>query len=130
MSKWIMFFALALIFNVAMGMSFVFANNSMWDFITLEIDYDPSRVAEDSHVVPYIIISDFEVSVGHSIYSNGTRHGGPLPEVIPNYPYMLFWVCMVGNFVIIVLALILYEVNFSRLLKKMENRIAKGRETS
>ena len=131
MSKWIVFFALALIFNVTVGVSFVLANNSMWDFITSEIGYDPSRIADDSnHVVPYIIISDFEVSVGHSIYFNGTRHGGPLPEVIPNYPYMLFWVCMVGNFVIIVLALVVYEVNFGRLLKKMENKISKSRATS
>ena len=131
MSKWIVFFALALIFNVTVGVSFVLANNSMWDFITSEIDYDPSRITDDSyHLVPYIIISDFEVSAGHLIYSDGVINLGPLPTVVPNYPYMLFWVCMIGNFVIIVLALVLYEVNFGRLLKKMENRISKSRETS
>ena len=130
MSKWIVFFALTLIFNVTVGVSFVLANNSMWDFITSEIGYDPSRIADDSnHVVPYIIISDFEVSVGHSIYSNGAFNPGPLPTVIPNYPYMLFWVCMIGNLVLLVLALVLYEVNFARLLKKMESRILKSRET-
>ena len=128
MSKWIVFFALALIFNVVMGVIFVLANDSMWDFIITEIGYDPSRIAENSnHIVPYIIISCFEVSVGHSIYFNGTMHGGPLPEVIPNYPYMLFWVSMIGNLGILVLALVLYEVNFGRLLKKMENRISRSR---
>ena len=130
MSKWIVFFAFALIFNVTVSVSFVLVNDSMWDFITSEIGYDPSRVAEDSHVEPYIIISGFEVSVGHSIYSDGVINLGPLPTVVPNYPYMLFWVCMIGNFVIIVLALVLYEVNFGRLLKRMENRISKSRETS
>ncbi len=130
MSKWIVFFALALIFNVTMGVSFVLANNSMWVSIIAEIDYDPSQVAEDSHVVPYIIISDFEVSVGQAIYSNGAFNPGPLPTVVPNYPYMLFWVCMVGNLVLLVLALVLYELNFNRLLKQMENRISRSRETS
>lgn len=110
MSKWIMFFALALIFNVIMGVSFVLANNSMWDFITSEIDYDPSRIAEDSyHLVPYIIISGFEVSVGHEIYSDGVFNLGPLPAVIPNYPYILFWVSMIGNFVFVALALVLHK---------------------
>ena len=130
MSKWIVFFALAFIFNVLMGVSFVFANNSTWDFIITEIDYDPSKIGDNSlQVVPYIIISDFEVSVGHSIYFNGTIGNlGPLPKVIPNYPYILFWICMVGNFFIIILTLAVYEVNFSRLLKKMENRISNIRD--
>ena len=130
MSKWIMFFVLALVFNVAMSVSFVLTHDSMWASIIAEIDYDPSKVAEGSHVEPYIIISGFEVSVGHSIHSNGVFNPGPLPTVVPNYPYMLFWVCIIGNFIIIVLALILYEVNSGRLLKKMENRISKSRVTS
>ena len=123
MSKWVVFFAVALIFNVVMGAGFVLANDSMWDFIISEIDYDPSQMAEDSHVVPYIIISGFEVSVGDEIYSNGAFNLGPLPTVIPNYPYILFWVSMIGNLVIIGLAFLIYAANFGRLLKKMENRI-------
>ena len=130
MSKWIVFFVFALIFNVTVGVSFVLAHDSMWDFIITEIDYDPSRVAEGSHVEPYVIISGFEVSVGHFIHSNGVFSSGGLPEVIPNYPYMLFWVCMIGNFAIIVLALVLYEVDFGKLSKKMEKRILKSRETA
>jgi uncharacterized membrane protein len=130
MSKWYVLFGLALTFNLLMGVSFVLANNSMWDFIITEIDYDPSQVPDSNHVMPYIIISGFEVSVGHSVYSDGVFNLGPLPTVIPNYPYMLFWVCVVGNLVLLVLALVFYEVNFGRLLKTMENRISKSRETS
>ena len=114
MSKWVVLFALALIFNVIMGVSFVLANNSMWDFITSEIDYDPSQVADSNHLVPYIIISGFEVSVGHSIHSDGAFNPGPLPTVIPNYPYILFWVLMIGNLVFAALALVLHKTQTRR----------------
>lgn len=109
MSKWVVFFALALIFNVTVGVGFVLANNSMWDSITSEIDYDPSQVADSNHVVPYIIFSGFEVSVGHSVYSDGVFNLGPLPTVVLNYPYLLFWVSMIGNLGFIALALILHK---------------------
>jgi len=132
MSKWIVFIVLALIFNVVMGVVFVLANNSLWDFIKAEIDHAPPPIDEGLHqVVPYIHISGFEVGISHHIYINGTIGNlGPLPTVVPNYPYMLFWVCMAGNFVILVLALVFYEVNFGRLFRKMAERIKRSREPS
>jgi len=130
MSKWIVFIVLALIFNVVMSVGIVLANDTMWDSIITELDYNPSSLRDSYHLVPYFYISGFEVSVGLWIYSNGTINLGPLPTVVPNYPYMLFWVCMAGNFVILVLALVFYEVNFRRLFKKMEERILRSREPS
>jgi hypothetical protein len=111
MSKWIVFIVLALIFNVVMGVVFVLANNSLWDFIMTEIDHAPPPIDEGLYqVVPYIHISGFEVSLSHHIYINGTIGNlGPLPAVVPNYPYMLFWVCIIGNFIFVALALVLHK---------------------
>ena len=130
MSKWILFFVLALIFNVTMGVGYFLASNNLYDYLNTRMS-DVRYTEQGLYVIPYTRITGLQVEVGLDVYENGqVVNLGTLLRVVPNYPYILFWVSMIGNFVIIVLALIVYEVNFGRLLKKMENKISRSRATS
>jgi len=62
------------------------------------------------YVVPYVHFSGFQVNISHDIYENGqVVNLGPLPTVIPNYPYILFWVSIIGNLVFIAAAFFLHK---------------------
>ena len=136
MSKWIVFIALVLVFNVVMSVGFVWANNLVWDFFKVELETnDTAHVSLEGdlyEVVPIFWFSGSSISIGQTIIVNEgeTVHGGPLPRTIPNYPFMLFWVCMLGNLCFTALALVLHKTRLSTLLGRMENRTAKNRETS
>jgi len=112
MSKWHVFVALVLVFNVLMGVVLVWTNNFMWDSINAEIEYTPlppSMVGDVNQMVYSISYSGFTVTVSSRLFVNGEYTPSPLlyPLIIPNYPYILFWVCMLGNLGFIALALVL-----------------------
>ena len=113
-----------------MGVGYVVASGNLYDYLETEMN-DVGYTEQGLYVIPHIRITGFQVEISHTYYENGQGVNlGPLPTVVPNYPYILFWMSMIGNLVIIGLALLIYEVNFGRLLKKMEKRISKSRETS
>jgi hypothetical protein len=111
MSKWHVFVALVVIFNVLIGVAFVFSNIYMWDYLNTEINEMGGNKGQGNFVIPYIQDFGLQVSIGHEFWAdNGTAINlGPIPTVIPNYPFILFLVSMLGNFVFITLALVLHK---------------------
>ena len=113
MSKWIVFVAWVLAFNIVMGVGFVWANNCIWDFVRSEVsNHQAAYLGEDGdlyQVVAEVGFSGSLVGVGQTIIVNEgeTVHGGPLPKTIQNYPYTLFWFYMIGNLSFFALAFVL-----------------------
>jgi hypothetical protein len=120
MFKWIAFIALVLVFNVIMGVGFVWANNLVWDFFKAELETnDTAHVSLEGdlyEVVPIFWFSGSSISIGQTIIVNEgeTIHGGPLPRTIPDYPYMLFWVLMFGNLMLMGVAFVLWKTDRGR----------------
>ena len=108
-SKWYVLFGLALIFNVLMGVGYVVASGSLYDYLETGMN-NVGYTEQGLYVIPHIRITGFQVEISHTYYDNGqVVNLGPLPSVVPNYPYLLFWVCVIGNLVFIALALILHK---------------------
>jgi hypothetical protein len=124
-SKRRVFVVLIVIFNVLVGVAFVSSNIYMWNYLDTTINEVGGNKGQGNFVIPYIEVSGLQVTVGHEFWSdNGTLVNlGPLPKSVPNYPFILFWVGMVGNLVFIAFALVLYKTGLSTWLKNMENRI-------
>jgi hypothetical protein len=109
MSKWHVFIALVVIFNVLLSVGFVLASNYLFDYLNTEIG-DVVYTEQGLYVIPYIHFRGFQVEISHDYYENGqVVNLGPLPAVIPNYPYILFWVSMLGNLLFVALALVLHK---------------------
>ena len=101
------FFALALIFNVVMGVGYVVASGNLYDYLETEMN-DVGYTEHGLYVISHIRITGFQVEISHAYYENGqVVNLSPLPTVVPNYPYLLFWVSMIGNLVFVALALVL-----------------------
>ena len=96
MSKRRVLIALIILFNAIMVTGFILSNIYMWNFLKTEINDKTAYIEEIG----------FQVSISHPVYVNGTIVNlGPLPTVIPNYPFILFWVSTIGNLVFIALVL-------------------------
>jgi hypothetical protein len=96
MSKRHVLIALIILFNAIMVTGFILSNIYMWNFLKTEINDKTAYIEEIG----------FQVSISHPVYVNGTIVNlGPLPTVIPNYPFILFWVSTIGNVVFIALVL-------------------------
>ena len=96
MSKRRVLIALIILFNAIMVTGFILSNIYMWNFLKTEINDKTAYIEEIG----------FQVSISHPVYVNGTIVNlGPLPTVIPNYPFILFWVSTIGNVVFIALVL-------------------------
>jgi hypothetical protein len=109
MSKWHVLLAIAVIFNVVLSVGFVLASNYLFDYLNTEIG-DVGYTDQGLYTIPYIHFSGFQVSISHDIYKNGqVVNLGTLPTVIPNYPYILFWVSILGNLGFIAVALFFYK---------------------
>ena len=94
--------ALMILFNVLMGIAFIFSNIYIWDFInnlTSKASHDSSGTT-----IPIININSLQVTGGAVGWtSEGIQIPRPLPTIIPNYPFFIFWVAMIGNLVFAVL---------------------------
>lgn len=102
MSKKKMIVALV-VFNALMIVAFILSNIYVWDFInnmTSQWSYG------NGVAIPIINIDAFQVT-GETIgwTSDGIQVPRPLPAVIPNYPFFIFWVAMLGNLVLAALIL-------------------------
>jgi hypothetical protein len=85
-----------LIFNVIIGLFFIFSNLYVWGFINSTNDlYHPTQVS----------IDPLQVSISHMLIQNGLINLGTFPLTFPNFPFILFWVALVGNICLFVLAL-------------------------
>ena len=94
-----MLIALVILFNILVSLGFISSNIYMWNYLKTEInDITPAAYIEK--------IDAFQVSISHP-YINDTVNLGPLPTVIPNYPFILFWISTIGNLILITLALVL-----------------------
>jgi len=119
-----LFVALIVAFNVVLSVSFVLASNYLFDYLNSEINDVSYNDQTGLYVIPYIHFSGFEVQISGTIYEDGyVVNLGPLPDVILNYPYILFWVSVIGNIVLVgFMALILYRASF-RMQKRIESKI-------
>jgi hypothetical protein len=104
-----MLLAVAVIFNVVLSVGFVVASNYLFDYLNTEIG-DVGYTDQGLYVVPYVHFSGFQVDISHDIYQNGqVVNLGTLPTVILNYPYILFWVAIIGNLVFVAVAFFLHK---------------------
>jgi uncharacterized membrane protein len=125
MSKWHVFIAVAVIFNVLVGLGFVLASNYLFDYLNTEIN-DVGYTDQGLYVIPHTRFSGFQVEISSGIYENGQVVSiGPLPTVITNYPYILFWSSIVGNFILIALVLVLHRTKLGTITENNEEQTIK-----
>jgi hypothetical protein len=96
------------VFNALIIMAFIFSNIYIWDFInnlTSQARHDSSGV-----VIPNIQINSLQVTGWIDAW---TSEGFLVPTVppasVPNYPFIVFWVAIVGNLILIALILRKHE---------------------
>ena len=89
------------LFNVLIGLLFIFSNIYLWGIFNSEVSYfTPTQVG-----INQVSINPLQVTISHLYLSNGNINLGPLPTQVPNYPFILFWVALVGNICFVVLTL-------------------------
>jgi hypothetical protein len=97
------------IFNALMIVAFIFSNIYIWDFLTTQINGNFGYTLTNGIVTytePHIRINGFQVSVGIvGARSDGGNIPTPVPLSVPNYPFYVFWVAIVGNLVLMFLIL-------------------------
>lgn len=94
------------IFNVLIIVAFIFSNTYMWNYLYTEINELSGNKGQGNFVIPYILyMNGFEVTIGHDYWSDNLVNMGPIPTGIPNYPFIIFWVSIVGNLGLMALVL-------------------------
>ena len=92
------------VFNALMIVTFIFSSVYIWDFInnlTSQANHDSSGTT-----IPIINVDALQVTGGTVGWtSEGIQIPRPLPTEIPNYPFFIFWLTIVGNLVLIALGL-------------------------
>ena len=96
MSKWIVFIALVLVFNVVMGVGFVWASIDIINRI-------------NSGDLTAVLGNLLYIEIVHPVIIDGFLTYPPTSpsNVIPNYPFILFWLSMLGNLGFIAYAVVL-----------------------
>jgi hypothetical protein len=90
--------ALMIIFNVLMIVAFIFSNIYIWGFLNTQINLNSSHQPNGNTIVPSIQINGLQVIVSHAGWtSDGIMIPMKPPALVPNYPFILFWVAMIGN---------------------------------
>ncbi len=80
-----------ILFDVLVGFSFVFSNSYFWNYLN-----------------GYLTRSEWsplQISIAHMIVIHGDAVPAGLFTPIINYPFILFWIALVGNFVFVILVL-------------------------
>jgi hypothetical protein len=94
--------ALIVLFNILIILGFVFSNIHVWNLLKTQIDQGIAYNGERGHTTPHIKDFGLQISISHPFYENGTiANLGALPGVVPNFPFILFWVAIVGNLLFI-----------------------------
>ena len=99
-------FVFVAIFNMLMIVAFIFSNICMWDFFNKQINLQGVRQENGIYVIPFIHINGLQVTIGHDAWaSDGVTVPVAPPISVPNYPFIVFWVAIVGNLILIALVL-------------------------
>ncbi len=97
-------FVCLVVFNALVIVAFILSSIYIWDFI----DNLTSQAYHGSSgtTIPIINVDWLQVTGGTVGWtSDGTQIPRPLPTVIPNYPFFIFWAALIGNLVLIALIL-------------------------
>jgi hypothetical protein len=79
---------LFLTFNVIFIVLFVFSSFYVWGFInSTDATLGQTQVS----------IDPFVLTISHPITQDGMVNLGPLPTVVPNYPFFIFLIATAGN---------------------------------
>ena len=108
MSKWNMFVALVLIFNVLMSVGYVLASNYLMDYFRTQLTVEKGLSVFHDNL--------FHIEIFHPFISDGhlTYPPTPLNYGIWNYPYILFLVGMLGNLGFMGVAFVLWKKDSER----------------
>ncbi len=87
MAKW---FVLMILFNVLLAIFFVLTNFQIWNIVNSYHYTSPTWSARDISFVP-------------RFFENGIFVLEQMIVILPNYPFMLFWVAMIGNIIFAIL---------------------------
>jgi hypothetical protein len=82
---------LIVFFDIFVSIPFIFSNLYIWDFLK-------GKLTANTWGPLAILIEQQHISGGEAV-----TIGTFVP--IPNYPFILFWIALAGNFVLLVLAL-------------------------
>ena len=97
------------IFNVLVIALYVFSTVYMWDSLKTIVDTGAGGSYEHGFVVPFVEETGLQVTISHVFYGiSGNQtivNLGPLPTPVPNYPFIVFWISIVGNLVLMALIL-------------------------
>jgi len=96
-------------FNVLVIVAYVFSTVYMWDSLKTIVDTGAGGSYEHGFVVPFVEETGLQVTISHVFYGiSGNQtivNLGPLPTPVPNYPFIVFWISIVGNLVLMALIL-------------------------
>ena len=88
-----------------MIVAFIYSNIYIWDFLNTQINVAGGR-QDGGYIIPFIQVNGLQVTVGLDGWtSEGIAIPTPAPISVPNYPFIVFWVAIVGNLVLIALIL-------------------------
>ena len=86
------------LFNIFVSLGFVFSNVYVRDFLYSETDVDSA--------FSQIYFDFFKISVSnHPVFVDGVLSPSPLPRVIANFPFILFWISVIGNLILFAIVL-------------------------
>jgi hypothetical protein len=95
-----------IVFNVLVIAAFVISNLYMWDFLSTQVNRQGGRQENGVYVIPFIHVDGLQVTVGHDAWtSDGVAVPTALPISVPNYPFLVFWLAVVGNLILAALLL-------------------------
>ncbi len=83
MSKW---FIVMILFNVLLTVFFVSSNYEIWNTINPLHETSPIWGPRSIFFVPRVLVNGIFIPEQRVV-------------VLPNYPFMLFWVAMIGNII-------------------------------
>ncbi len=94
------------VFNAVLVVAFIFSNIYYLDFLNTQINLQTTQYPRDVTIVPFIQINGLQVTVSHSGWtSTGAVVPTALPSSIPNYPFIIFWIAIAGNLILVALIL-------------------------
>ncbi len=92
------------VFNVLVIVAYVFSTVYMWDSLRIIVDTGAGGSYEHGFIVPFVEDTGLQVTISHVFYGiSGNQtvvNLGPLPTPVPNYPFYVFWVAVVGNLIL------------------------------
>jgi len=83
-----------LLSNILVGLLFVLSNINFLNILNSAVSsFTPSYVSIND-----VSIGPLHIAISQLILSNGDINLGPRSSSVPNYPFILYWVALAGNF--------------------------------